>query len=243
MGLLLNDVSWDTDTLSLSLPTCSQDVSCHPESGQTADHCSSPPSGHKLREVREDNRDWPAHPTEEKNHNLPLSFIIWNPVSFVKTDSFWRHISKSYTGWSYAGTSCVFPPLSRLCFHPCLFFLLYFFCMQHYTKTSEWISMKLGERMWYGSEKNPVHFRADQDPGADPGILFSTFFNIADFLGNNSWIFMKRNQAHLVNWYEWVLFSAAWLNLKGLLGRAEVCAVLSVIVGYLFDLWCLFFIQ
>lgn len=40
----------------LQLPTCSQDVSCHPECGQSADHRTSPQTGHELREIGENDR-------------------------------------------------------------------------------------------------------------------------------------------------------------------------------------------
>lgn len=40
----------------LQLPTCSQDVSCHPECGQSADHRSSPQTGHELGEIGENDR-------------------------------------------------------------------------------------------------------------------------------------------------------------------------------------------
>lgn len=64
--------STDTDLLMglVCLPTCSQDVSCHPEGGQSADHCASPQTGHELREVGEDNRDGPADPAEEEENSF-----------------------------------------------------------------------------------------------------------------------------------------------------------------------------
>ena len=53
-----------------------------------------------------------------------------------------------------------------------------FVCEQGGTKTTEWITMKLGGRMWYESGKHQFNFGADPDRGADPGI---TFF-IASFM-------------------------------------------------------------
>lgn len=52
------------------LPTCSQGVSCHPEGGQSADHCPSPQTGHELGEVGEDNRDRPPDPAEEEENSV-----------------------------------------------------------------------------------------------------------------------------------------------------------------------------
>lgn len=52
----------------LQLPTCSQDVSCHPECGQSADHRSSPQTGHELGEIGENDRYWPPDPAEEKKN-------------------------------------------------------------------------------------------------------------------------------------------------------------------------------
>lgn len=62
------------------VPTCSQDVSCHPEGGQSADHGTSPQSGHKLREVGEDDGDRAADPTEGRQPRRNL-------VSFDETGS------------------------------------------------------------------------------------------------------------------------------------------------------------
>ncbi len=59
------------------LPTCSQDVSCHPEGGQSADHRTSPQSGHKLWEIGEDNRHRPADPAEGKK----TAFILEQSVN------------------------------------------------------------------------------------------------------------------------------------------------------------------
>lgn len=58
--------------LLMSFPTCSQDVSCHPKGGQSADHRTSPPSGHELREVGEDDRDGPADTAEGKETQFIL---------------------------------------------------------------------------------------------------------------------------------------------------------------------------
>ena len=63
--------------LFMSFPTCSQDVSCHPKGGQSADHRTSPPSGHELREVGEDDRDGPADTAEGKENRIHFSDCLF----------------------------------------------------------------------------------------------------------------------------------------------------------------------
>lgn len=68
----------------LQLPTCSQDVSCHPECGQRADHRSSPKTGHELGEIGENDRYWPPDPAEEKKNCCSNSDSLWH-VSCLST--------------------------------------------------------------------------------------------------------------------------------------------------------------
>lgn len=65
------------------LLTSSQDVSCHPEGGQTADHGPPPQARHELWEVGEDNRDRPANPAggvRKKHLNSVTHFIPFEDV-------------------------------------------------------------------------------------------------------------------------------------------------------------------
>lgn len=57
-------------SISCSFPTCSQDVSCHPECGQSADHRSSPQPGHELGEIGENDRYGSSDPAEEKKNSF-----------------------------------------------------------------------------------------------------------------------------------------------------------------------------
>lgn len=51
-------------------PTCSQDVSRHPEGGQSADHGSSPQAGHELGEIGENDRYGAPDPAEGRKSLL-----------------------------------------------------------------------------------------------------------------------------------------------------------------------------
>ena len=51
-----------------------------------------------------------------------------------------------------------------------------FVCKQDYTKTTKWISTKVGGRMWYGS-KNQFNFGVNLDQIADP-VFFISFYLI-----------------------------------------------------------------
>lgn len=75
----------------LQLPTCSQDVSCHPECGQSTDHGSSPQTGHELGEIGENDRYWPPDSAEEKKKCCSNSRSLW-------------HISKSSSPGSCPST-------------------------------------------------------------------------------------------------------------------------------------------
>ena len=64
-------------------------------------------------------------------------------------------------------------PPRKFCFHPCMFFVCLFFCDPNKAKTTDWISMKPGWRMRYGSGENPLHFGADPIKSANPVIMFT----------------------------------------------------------------------
>ena len=52
-------------------------------------------------------------------------------------------------------------------FSPLSIGLAWFVCPQDYAKTTEWISMKLGEKMGHVLKYKPLHFGTDRDKGAD----------------------------------------------------------------------------
>lgn len=86
------------------LLTSSQDVSCHPEGGQTADHGPPPQARHELWEVGEDNRDRPANPAGggwEKNIST-----VWHTSFHLKMSAVWTHIQINVSNKIHVPTQC-----------------------------------------------------------------------------------------------------------------------------------------
>ena len=53
-------------------------------------------------------------------------------------------------------------------------------CDHDYTKTTEWIFMKLGRTMGLGPEKTPLTFGVDSDKGMNLGISSSLSLTLQD---------------------------------------------------------------